>query len=69
VAVREEFAAAHIAIVALIEEMPESRYSERYWDDGPDKTVLEKIAGDTYLHYQEHAGWIIEMLRTRDKGG
>ena len=26
------------------------------------KTVLEKISGDTYLHYREHAEWIREIV-------
>ncbi len=59
---RAEFAFAHAAIVDLIEELPEERSVERYWEDGPERTVLEKIAGDSYLHYQEHAGWIRGIL-------
>jgi len=27
-----------------------------------DRPLLEKIAGDTYEHYAEHAGWISELL-------
>ena len=59
--VRDEFPAAHEAIVAFIERMPEDTLRAAYWDDDPSgRTVLEKIAGDTYLHYREHAGWISE---------
>lgn len=62
-AVRVEFAAAHAAILEFIEAMPEARLADVYWDDDPTgRTVLEKIAGDTYLHYREHAGWITEIV-------
>lgn len=61
--VRDEFAAAHGAIVAYIEQMAEDRLAQPYWDDyEPERTALDKIAGDTYLHYCEHAGWIGELL-------
>lgn len=61
--VKAEFGDAHRGIVALLEGMPESRLSELYWgDDAAQRTVLEKVAGDTYLHYREHAGWIREIL-------
>lgn len=62
-AVRVEFAAAHAAIVAFIEAMPEARLADVYWNDDPSgRTVLEKISGDTYLHYREHAGWIAKLV-------
>jgi hypothetical protein len=58
-----EFAEAHRAIVSFIAEMPEERLATSYWDDDPSaRTVLDKIAGDTYLHYREHAGWISELV-------
>lgn len=61
--VRDEFRAAHEAIVAYIELMPEDRLPAVYWNDDPSaRTVLEKIAGDTYLHYREHTGWIGELI-------
>lgn len=60
--VRDEFRAAHEAIVAFIGRMPDHTLRVAYWDDDPSgRTVLEKIAGDTYLHYREHAGWISEL--------
>lgn len=59
-----EFAEAHEAIVAYIAKMPERRLDEAYWDDDPSaRTLLDKIAGDTYLHYREHAGWIEAWLQ------
>ncbi len=61
--VRDEFGAAYGAIVAFLSEMPEGRLTAPYWDDDPSgRTVLDKIAGDTYLHYCEHAGWIDELI-------
>lgn len=58
-----EFADAHRAIIAFITEMPEGRLADAYWDDDPSaRTVRNKIAGDTYLHYREHAGWISELV-------
>lgn len=61
-----EFADAHRAIVMFIAEMPEQRLSECYWDDDPDRrTVLDKIAGDTYLHYREHGAWIRAIIERR----
>jgi hypothetical protein len=57
-----EFREAHRAIVSFIAEMPEERLATLYWDDDPSaRQVLDKIAGDTYLHYREHAGWISEL--------
>ncbi len=61
--VKREFAEAHAAIVAFIEQMPEARLGELYWGDDPgQRVVLDKIAGDTYLHYREHAAWISELV-------
>lgn len=60
--VRKEFVDAHLAIVAFIDGMPEEQLARPYWDDWPEKSVLEKIAGDTYLHYREHAAWIAELI-------
>jgi hypothetical protein len=60
---RAEYRAAHLAIVACIRQLPEERFAEVYWPDDPSrKTVLDKIAGDTYLHYREHLEWIRELL-------
>jgi len=61
--VLREFAEAHEAIVAFIAAMPEQRLAAPYWDDDPTmRAVLEKISGDTYLHYQEHVAWINERI-------
>lgn len=61
----EEYREAHGAVVEYVEAMPESRYGEPFWGDDPppQKTVLEKVAGDTYLHYREHAAWIGDIVR------
>ncbi len=68
--VRGEFHAAHASILSYIERMPEEELSAPYWDDQADgKTVLDKLAGDTYLHYGEHAEWITEVIAcVVDKG-
>ncbi len=61
--VLREFAEAHQAIVTFLDEMPEQRLATPYWTDDPSmRTVLEKISGDTYLHYVEHAAWIGEIV-------
>ena len=60
--VRAEFRAAHESIVSYIERMPEDRLGAPYWEEDAEKTVLDKIAGDTYLHYAEHAEWISELI-------
>jgi hypothetical protein len=64
--VRREFADAHAALVSFLEAMPEARLSEPYWgDDAAQRTVLEKVSGDTFLHYREHAEWIGELLAAK----
>lgn len=62
--VRREFTEAHTAIVAFLDAMPKSRLSDLYWGDDPppQKTVLGKLSGDTYLHYREHAEWISQLV-------
>ncbi len=58
-----EYGAAHVAIVEFIEAMPDAALSAPYWNDEPGgRTVLDKIAGDTYLHYREHAEWIQKLV-------
>lgn len=57
-----EFVASHAAIVAYLREMPEEAFSKPYWDDDPARrTVMAKVAGDTYLHYAEHGEWIAAL--------
>jgi hypothetical protein len=61
--VRKEYGAAHDVVVGFLEAMPEARLGELYWgDDAAQRTVLEKVSGDTYLHYREHTQWISELL-------
>jgi hypothetical protein len=61
VEVRAEFDAAHTAIVRLVQTLSPERLAARYWP-GEERTVAEKIAGDTYLHYDEHRAWILELF-------
>lgn len=57
-----EFVAAHFDIVELIEALPAEVLASPYWHDDPaQRTVMAKIAGDTYLHYAEHGGWIAAL--------
>jgi hypothetical protein len=58
---RAEFAAAHEAIVRCIERLTPDDLAQSYWP-GDARSVAEKIAGDTYLHYDEHLVWITELL-------
>jgi hypothetical protein len=61
--VLREFAEAHGAVVAFIAAMPEQQLTAAYWSDDPQvRTVLEKVAGDTFLHYEEHARWIGDIV-------
>ncbi len=58
-----EFHAAHAAIVAFIATLDERALARPYWDDDSSRRpVVEKIAGDTYLHYLEHGAWIEELI-------
>jgi hypothetical protein len=63
----DEYRRAHLAVIACVERMPESRYDQPFWGDDPppQKTVIEKIAGDTYDHYREHTEWIAEILQPK----
>jgi hypothetical protein len=65
--VRAEFDAAHAAIVDCIRELSPEALAARYWPD-QERTAAEKIAGDTYLHYDEHRAWILEMFDARATG-
>ena len=58
--VRPEFADAHEAILRCIEGLSPEALAARYWPDD-ERTVANKIAGDTHLHYDEHRVWILEM--------
>ena len=58
-----EYEAAHAATVAQLESMDEAAFARPYWGDDPEqRTVMEKLAGDTYRHYLEHRRWITELV-------
>ncbi len=59
------FAEAHREILALLETLSDAELAIPYWPDDR-RTVLDKIAGDTYLHYLEHRRWIRESISRRD---
>ena len=45
----------------------ESTIAEYGADSTDDRPLLGKIAGDTYVHYAEHVGWIKELLAALTK--
>jgi hypothetical protein len=57
---------AHADIVAAISHLADADLRRTVGEYGmssnPDRRLLEKIAGDTYEHYAEHAGWIKALL-------
>jgi hypothetical protein len=63
-AVRAEFTAAHQAMLRCIERLTPDELARPYWPDDA-RTVAEKLAGDTYLHYDEHREWIVELVAVR----
>lgn len=58
-----EYRDAHDVITEHVRTMADASFGVPYWEDEPDgRTVMEKVAGDTYRHYIEHGVWIREML-------
>lgn len=58
-----DFREASAAIAAAIEQMTDADLAAPYWSDEPGgRTVMQKVAGDTYLHYLEHRRWILDLL-------
>jgi hypothetical protein len=61
--------AAHADIVAAVSHLADADLRRPVGEYGmgsnPDRLLLEKIAGDTYEHYAEHAGWIKALLDAR----
>jgi hypothetical protein len=67
--VLEEFHRSHAAVVEVIGRLSDADLARPYWDDEPDgRTVLDKVAGDTYRHYLEHRRWILDMLNRNSLG-
>jgi hypothetical protein len=58
--------AAHADMAAAISRLQDADLRRRVAEYGMttngDRPLLEKIAGDTYEHYPEHAGWINTLL-------
>lgn len=68
-AVPERFRAAHWEVLRVLEGLDEARYRRPYWDDDPSgRTVMAKVSGDTFLHYDEHRAWIGALLMTQPDG-
>ena len=60
---RAEYAAAHEGIVAHVSKLADEDLLRVYWDDDPsERTLADKIAGDTFEHYAEHLQWIREQV-------
>jgi hypothetical protein len=59
--------AAHADIEVAISHLADADLRRPVGEYGlgtnPERLVLEKIAGDTYEHYAEHAEWIKALLR------
>jgi hypothetical protein len=61
--VLDDFHRSHAAIVAELNRLPDAGFARSYWEDDPEgRTVLDKVAGDTYRHYLEHRRWILDLL-------
>jgi uncharacterized protein DUF1706 len=60
--------AAHAEMVAALSHLLDGDLQRRVGEYGmtanPDRTLLEKVAGDTYEHYAEHTVWIKELLES-----
>lgn len=59
---------AHADVLAEIHKLSDADLAKTRADYGPeadfdDRTVLAKIAGDTYAHYADHTVWIGDLLR------
>jgi hypothetical protein len=63
---RREFEEAHRAILRCIATLTSERLAAPYWP-AEARSVANKIAGDTYLHYEEHRVWILEMFDGRTR--
>jgi uncharacterized damage-inducible protein DinB len=59
--------AAHADMLTALAHLSDADLQRRVGEYGmstnPDRKLLEKIAGDTYAHYAEHAVWIKELLQ------
>lgn len=53
------------ALLATVAALPESRLRGPYWpgDTEDTRTLLQAIADNTYVHDDEHRGWITRQLR------
>jgi len=64
--------AAHADMLAALSHLSDADLQRPVGEYGmatnPDRRLLEKIAGDTYEHYAEHAGWIQELLSSASPG-
>lgn len=58
--------AAHADMLAALSHLSDADLRRPVGEYGiatnPERPLLEKIAGDTYAHYAEHAAWIKDLL-------
>jgi hypothetical protein len=66
--IARESASAHAALIACLAGLSDERLASPYWpDETPPRSVEEKVAGDSYLHYAEHMTWITELLKAASR--
>jgi hypothetical protein len=67
--VLDEARATHANVLEALEQVRDGDLSRTLAEFSPgetsQRTLLEKIAGDTYEHYAEHVTWIGELLATQ----
>ncbi len=61
--VRRAFKESHQRILAALDELSDADLARPAFADDPTaRPLLDKIIGDTYAHYEEHRGWIRELI-------
>jgi hypothetical protein len=67
--VLRDFRRSHAQVMALLAELDEVAFWMPYWQDDPSgRSVMEKVAGDTYKHDLEHRCWIEELVASLRPG-
>ncbi len=57
--VMTEWEESYSELREVLYKLTEDDLREPYWTDDPTgRSTMEKVAGDTYLHYAEHEAWI-----------
>ncbi len=62
--VMRAFKESHRSILTALEKLNDADLARpAFADDPTPRSLLDKIIGDTYGHYDEHRGWIRELLK------